>query len=298
MTKEEVFVLSNRLPNRILQGALGAFLSLAFVACSENLTGSLGCPELCQDQSALLRDTTLTGVLVVDTVVTGFPLPSTARDFTLLSQGDDGGHARRLSLRHAGQHLPPSERGRRQQRHAVDSAVIRFVVDTSYGKLVGAASRSTRTTSTRRRRTRCRWRWCRSSARIASSDRPPSPRPASRTRSGIPLDSAVVRAKAQAGARLRVGLRIRGTTQDRLRIAGSAYTPRLTYKVSPDTLVPTDTVFVLSKTPAEDATLASLYAAYPIVVAGRAARADRTACSRSAASPVRAPSSASTSRRS
>ena len=69
MTKEEVFVLSNRLPNRILKGALGAFLSLAFMACGENLTGSLGCPQLCQDQSALLRDTTLTGVLVVDTVV-------------------------------------------------------------------------------------------------------------------------------------------------------------------------------------------------------------------------------------
>jgi hypothetical protein len=90
MTKEEVLVLSNRLPNRILKGALGAFLSLALAACSENLTGSLGCPELCQDQSALLRDTTLTGVLVVDTVVTGFPLQSTARDFTLLSLGADG----------------------------------------------------------------------------------------------------------------------------------------------------------------------------------------------------------------
>jgi len=74
----------------------------------------------------------------------------------------------------------------------------------------------------------------------------------------IPLDSSVVLAKAQAGARLRVGLRIRGTSPDRLRIAGSVYTPRLTFRVSPDTLVATDTAFVQSKTPANDATIASL----------------------------------------
>jgi hypothetical protein len=267
VTKEEVFVLSNRLPNRILQGALGAFLSLAFIACSENLTGSLGCPELCQDQSALLRDTTLSGVIVLDTVATGFPLPSTARDFTLLSQGataDTRVVIRFDTLVNTFRH-PNATVDSNVTR--VDSAAIRFVVDTSYGKLsapltVDAYDVDTTAADSLPLALVPLFRPDRliGSATFLSTSITDTLR--------LPLDSAVVRAKAQAGARLRVGLRIRGTSPDRLRIAGSAFTPRLTYKVSPDTLVPTDTVFALSKTPVEDATLASLYAAYPIIVSG------------------------------
>ena len=46
------------------------------------------CPELCTDQSATLRDTVLTGCVVIDTTFTGFPLLGTSRDLTLVSQGD------------------------------------------------------------------------------------------------------------------------------------------------------------------------------------------------------------------
>jgi hypothetical protein len=267
MTKEEVLVLSNRLPNRILKGALGAFLSLAFVACSENLTGSLGCPELCQDQSALLRDTTLTGVIVVDTVVTGFPLTGTAKDFTLLSQGADGDI--RVVFRF--DTLPNTFRHPNASVDSavtrVDQALVHFVVDTSYGKFsapltVDAYDVDTTAADTLPLALVPLFRPDRliGSATFAST--------AISDTLTIPLDSAVVRTKAQTGARLRVGLRIRGTSQDRLRIAGSVYTPLLTYRVSPDTLVRTDSVFVTSKTPVEDGTLASLFAAYPIVVAG------------------------------
>jgi hypothetical protein len=267
MTKEEVFVLSNRLPNRILKGALGAFLSLAFVACSENLTGSLGCPELCQDQSALLRDTTLTGVLVVDTVVTGFPLQSTAKDFTLLSQGSDGDIRvvfRYDTLMNRFQH-PNASTDSAVTR--VSNALVHFVVDTSYGKLSGPLTVDAYDVDTTAADTLPlalvplfrpdRLIGTATFASIAITDT-----------LQIRIDSSVVLAKAQTGAHLRVGLRIRGTSTDRLRIAGSAYTPLLTYRVSPDTLVPTDSVFVTSRTPAEDATLASLYAAYSITVAG------------------------------
>jgi len=267
MTKEEVFVLSNRLPNRILKGALGAFLSLAFMACGENLTGSLGCPELCQDQSALLRDTTLTGVLVVDTVVTGFPLQSTARDFTLLSKGADGDLRvvfRFDTLVNRFQH-PNAATDSAVTR--VTNALIHFNIDTSYGKLsapitVDAYDVDTTTADTLPLELVPLFRPDRliGSATFASISITDS--------LVIPLDSSVVLAKAQAGARLRVGLRIRGTSPDRLRIAGSVYTPRLTFRVSPDTLVATDTAFVQSKTPANDATIASLFAAYPIVVSG------------------------------
>jgi hypothetical protein len=268
VTKEEVLVLSNRLPNRILKGALGAFLSLAFItACSENLTGSLGCPELCQDQSALLRDTTLTGVLVVDTVVTGFPLQSTARDFTLLSKADSGDL--RVVFR-----FDTLDSTFRHPNASVDSAVsriikplIHFNVDTSYGKLsapitIDAYDVDTTAADSLPQALLPLFRPDRligsaTFASIAITD--------SLT---VPIDSTVVLAKIQAGARLRVGLRIRGTSADRLRINGTDYTPRLTYRVTPDTLVSTDSAFVYSRTPAEDATLASTYAAYQLIAAG------------------------------
>ena len=262
-----MLVLSNRLPNRILKGALGAFLSLAFIACSENLTGSLGCPELCQDQSALLRDTTLTGVLVVDTVVTGFPLQSTAKDFTLLSRADSGDIRvvfRFDTLVNSFRH-PNATTDSAVTR--VSNALVHFTVDTSYGKLKAPITVDAYDVDT-----------------TAADSLPlalvPLFRPdrliGSATYASLAitdtltlqLDSSVVLAKATAGAHLRVGLRIRGTTNDRLHITSGDYTPRLTYRVSPDTLVPTDTIFVTSKTPTQDATLASLYSTYSIVVAG------------------------------
>ena len=255
------------MPNRILKGALGAFLALAFAACSENLTGSLGCPQLCQDQSALLRDTTLTGVIVVDTVVTGFPLQSTAKDFTLLSRGSDGDI--RVVFRY--DTLPNTFRHPNASTDStvtrVSTASIHFVVDTSYGKLSGPLTVDAYDVDTTAADTMPlalvplfrpdRLIGSATFASLAITDT-----------LQIPLDTSVVLAKALAGAHLRVGLQIRGTSPDRLRIAGSAYTPLLTYRVSPDTLVPTDSVFVTSRTPAEDATLASLYAAYSITVAG------------------------------
>ena len=268
MTKEEVLVLSNRLPNWILKGAFGAFLSLALAACSENLTGALGCPELCQDQSALLRDTTLTGVLVVDTVVSGFPVQNAAKDFTLLSQGADG------EIRVVFRFDTLGGETFRHPNASVDSAVTRvldpqihFSVDTSYGKLtapltVDAYDVDTTAADSLTQALVPLFRPDRliGSATFASI--------AITDTLAIPIDTAIVRAKAVAGARLRVGLRIRGTSPDRLRIAGSNYVPRLTYRVTPDTIVPTDTIAVTSRTPSDNAAIASLYSAYAIIVAG------------------------------
>ena len=84
MTTDGVYVL----PERFLRGALGALLLLGFVACTEEVTGSLGCPDLCGDQSATLRDTTLLGVVTLDSALTGYPEFGTSRDFTMMAQGD------------------------------------------------------------------------------------------------------------------------------------------------------------------------------------------------------------------
>ena len=254
------------MPDRILRGALGALLLLGFVACTEAVTGSLGCPELCGDQSATLRDTTLTGTLTLDSTLTGFPQFGATRDFTLIGQGDTADV--RLVIRF--DTLPNTFR---HPNASVDSAITRvdsarlfFVVDTTIGRPKAPVTIEAFDVDTT----------AADSLRLALV---PLFRPnrligtrtfqVSEIRDTLPLpiDNAVVLAKSAAGARLRVGLRVSSTQAVRLRVAGSVYTPRLTFRVSPDTLVPRDTVVLQSKTPAGE-TIATVYAMYPIIVAG------------------------------
>ena len=252
--------------DRIIRGALGALLLLGVVACTEEVTGSLGCPELCTDQSAELRDTTLTGTLTIDSTLVGFPLFGTARDFTMIAQGDTADV--RLVIRF--DTLPNTFR---HPNASVDSAITRidsarivFLVDTTIGRpkapvTIEAFDVDTTAADTLRsalvplfrpdRRIGIR-------TYAVSEIRDTLP---------LPLDSSVVLAKSAAGARLRVGLRVSSTSPVRLRVAGSVFAPRLVFRVSPDTLVRRDTVAFQSNTPAGDP-ISTLYAMYPIVVAG------------------------------
>ena len=254
------------MPDRIVRGALGALLLLIVGACSEQVTGSLGCPQLCGDQSATLRDTTLTGTLSVDSTLTGFPLFGTARDFTLITQGDSADV--RLVMRFdtlPNTFLHPNASADSAVTR-VDSSRIVFVVDTSIGRPTEAITLEAFDVDT-----------------TAPDSLPlallPLFRPDRligsvvyqpievRDTLYLPIDTGVVRRKAAAGARLRVGLRLRSIGTARLRVAGSFATPRLTFRVSPDTLVLKDTVPINSKTPAgED--IATAYAMYPVIVAG------------------------------
>ena len=252
--------------DRIIRGALGALLLLGVVACTEEVTGSLGCPELCKDQSAELRDTTLTGTLTIDSTLVGFPLFGTARDFTLIAQGDTADV--RLVIRF--DTLPNTFR---HPNASVDSAITRidsarivFFVDTTIGRPKAPVTIEAFDVDT-------------TAADSLRSALVPLFRPDRRI--GIrtytvselrdtlplPLDSSVVLAKSAAGARLRIGLRVSSTAPVRLRVAGSVFAPRLIFRVSPDTLVRRDTVVLQSKTPADDP-ISTLYAMYPIVVAG------------------------------
>jgi hypothetical protein len=254
------------LPDRILRGAFGALLLLGFIACTESVTGSLGCPQLCGDQSATLRDTTLTGIVTTDSVLTGYPEFGETRDFTMISQGDTADV--RVVIRF--DTLPNTFR---HPNSSVDSAVTRvdsarifFVVDTSIGKPTAPVTIDAFDVDT-------------TAADTLRSALVPLFRPdrliGSRTYEvaeirdtlPLPISNAVVLAKATAGARLRVGLRVRSTGTVRLKISGSAYSPRLTFRVTPDTLVNRDTVLLQSFTP-KDEPVATVYALYPIVVAG------------------------------
>jgi hypothetical protein len=250
----------------MIRGALGALLLLGVVACTEEVTGTLGCPELCADQTADLRDTTLTGMLALDSTLTGYPEFGTSRDFTMIAQGDTSDV--RLVIRF--DTLPNTFRhpnaGVDSAVTRVDSARIIVVVDTTIGRPKAPVTIEAFDVDTT----------AADSLRLALVPLfRPDRRIGSRTYTvseirdtlPLPIDTAVVRTKALAGARLRVGLRISSTATVRLRVSGSLFTPRLVYRVSPDTLVRPDTVILQSKTPPNDP-IANVYAMYPIVVAG------------------------------
>lgn len=254
------------LPDRILRGALGALLLLGFVGCTEQFTSSLGCPNLCADQSADLRDTTLTGIVTQDSTLAGYPKFGTVRDFVLIAQGDTADV--RLVMRF--DTLPNTFSHPNATADSaitrVDSARITFVVDTSIGRPKAPVTIEAFDVDT-------------TAADSAFSALLPLFRPDRRIGSRtfevaeirdtlpLPINNAVVLAKATAGARLRVGLRITSTQSVRLAVIGSFFVPRLTFRVSPDTLVKKDTVPIQSNTPAgED--IATLYAMYPVVAAG------------------------------
>jgi hypothetical protein len=255
------------LPDRILRGALGAFLLVLSAACSENVTGSLGCPQLCGDQSATLLDTTLTGVLVLDSAITGFPLAGAARDFTLISQGDSADV--RLVVRF--DTLPSTFR---HPNATVDSAIVRVdsarvtvVVDTSIGRPTAPITVEMFDVDTTLADTlpRTLIPLFRPDRLIGTTTFQPAD---IRDTLRLPVNNDVVLSKLTAGKRVRLGLVVRSTQTAKLRVVGSFFQPRLTFRVSPDTLVRPDTVGLLSKTPADNPTLASVYAMYPIQVAG------------------------------
>ena len=262
MTTDGVYVLFDR----ILRGALGALLLLGSTACTEELTGSLGCPELCGDQSATLRDTTLVAVVVLDSTLTGYPQFGATRDFTMLAQGDTADV--RLVIRF--DTLPNTFRhpnaGVDSAVTRVDSARIFVVVDTTIGRPKAAVTIDMFDVDT-------------TAADSLTGALVPLFRPDRligtrtfevaeiRDTLPLPISNAVVLAKATAGARLRVGLRISSTQSTKLRVIGSFYAPRLTFRVTPDTLVNKDTVLLQSKTPVGES-IANVYAMYPIVVSG------------------------------
>jgi len=252
--------------DRIHRSVLGALLLLGSVACTEQVTGSLGCPELCSDQSATLKDTTLLGVLAVDSVLTGYPQFGTSRDFTMIAQGDTADV--RLVIRF--DTIPNTFR---HPNAAADSAVTRvdsarmfIVVDTTIGRPKVPVTIDAFDVDT-------------TAADSLTLALVPLFRPdrliGSRTFEvaeirdtlPIPISNAVLLAKLTAGKHLRVGLRISASQTSRLRVVGSVFAPRLTYRVTPDTLVHPDTVVLNSLTPAGDP-LATVYAMYPIVVSG------------------------------
>ena len=206
-------------PDRIVRGALGIALLLSLGACSEQVTSSLGCPELCSDQSATLRDTVLTEAVVFDTTLTGYPLLGTTRDVSLVNRGDTADVrvvARFDTL--PSRFVPPAPQPDSSITF-VDSATMIFVIDTAFVRptsaiTIDAFDVDTTAADTNRAALVPLFRPDRL---IGSTTFQPAQL---RDTLRLQLDNAALLAKIQANARLRVGLKIRDGSFPTLRIAG------------------------------------------------------------------------------
>ena len=262
-TTDGVYVVSDR----FRRGALGAALLLALGACSENVTSSLACPELCTDQSAQLKDTLLTATVVLDTTFNGFPLLGETRDIALVARGDTADVriiARFDTLPNRYTPLTPQPDSLISR---VDSATLLFRVDTIFQKptvpvTIDAFDVDTTAADTVPTTLLPLFRADRliGSATYAVADVKDTLR--------LPISDATVLAKLRNGARLRIGLRMRAAQSQTLLVLGNAFAPRLRFRVAADTTIPPDTVFLTSKTPASEQSIATSLLFYPLKAAG------------------------------
>lgn len=252
----------------ISRGALGAAL-LVSLGCSEQVTSSIACPDLCTDQSATLRDTVLTGALVLDTTFSGFPLLGETRDLPLVARGDTADVriiARFDTL--PSTFVPPAPQPDSLIAF-VDSAAYLFSVDTNFHKptipvTIDAFDVDTTAADTVPTTLLPLFRDDRliGSATYLPADVKDTLR--------LPLDKDALLAKIRAHARLRIGLRMRtpqGYTATLL-VNGSQFQPRVRFRVSADTTVKPDTIFPSSHTPVGEPSIASSLLFYPLHAAG------------------------------
>jgi len=248
---------------------LSALLLVGTLAgCKEQISGNLGCPELCTDESAEVRDTVLVGSIVIDSTLIGFPRPGEDRDITMWNNVDTADVriiARFDSLPINYQVIGASSDSLIRR---VDSAALIFTVDTLRQKAtlpitVDAYDVDTTAADSV---TSALFPLFRPDRLIGSQTFTAADFKADTLR--LALDNAALFAKIKDTLRLRVGLRVRGQGAARLRIAANSFFPRIRMRVAADTSIKPDTVAPRSKSPAADATLQGLYSYYKIVGAG------------------------------
>ena len=245
--------------DRIFRGALGAALIALLAGCSEQVTSSAGCPELCTSQSRQLRDTMLVGSVVQDSTLTGFPPFGSTSSITIVSRGDTA------DVRAVARYdtLPILKTGG-DTITVVDSAHLRFAIDTIAAHPMGPVQIDAFDVDTTAddvgaviplfRPDRLLGSKTYTRAQLADTLQ-------------LPLDNGVVLAKIRGGRRLRIGLRVNPSTPGQLRLDASKMVPIVRFRPSTDTTVAYDTVGLRSTTPSDPATASALLL-YPVVVSG------------------------------
>jgi hypothetical protein len=254
-------------PDRIFRGALGAALFLVLGACSENVTNSLGCPSLCTDQSATLRDTVLAGAVVFDSTVTGFPLLGVSRELSLVARGDTADVRVIARFDTLPRTYVPTTAQADSLIKRVDSATLIFRIDTTFVKptiplTIEAYDVDTTAADTVPRTLLPLFR---PDKLIGSQTYQVS---ALKDTLRLPLNNAILLQKVTNNQRLRIGLKLSAASSATLRVSATVFSPIVRFRVSADTAVKSDTVLLRSKTPTNDAPIASSLALYPLIAKG------------------------------
>ena len=252
---------------RLRVAALLIFAGMAG-ACTENLDTSAGCPLLCPDQGGQIETITLDPV-VLDTTVSALTGQGTESSLLLATRGDtiDSRAVIRFDT-------IPSRFRRLASDTAttpittVDSAIIRFRVDTAGGKIPGPVTIDAFDVDTDAADSLIA-----PVAALFRDDRLIASRTylQSELKDTVSFPIPAQAILARRGARLRVGLRARSTSSVQLRIVsqeGAADPTRLSFRVSADTAVRPIVLSPYSSTPAGQSAVAASLADYTLLVKG------------------------------
>ena len=243
-----------------------AGIALAAGACSEKLDNTVGCPELCPNQGIEVINVTIDPV-IMDTTVDA-DAPFAAEPFMLLASRGDTLDSR-VVIRFDS--LP--QRYRRVAAETtttaittVDSAHLQLRLELSERQMAGPVTVSAYDMDTSGDDTSVAVL-----APLFSSDRLIGSQSFAsadlKDTVRVPLSNAAVLAKAQANARLRIGLRITtGTGQFHIRSVDAGTPAVLSFRVSADTAIKPLTFTPFSKTPTDSVSLQLLLADFQLVV--------------------------------
>ena len=253
-------------PNRrAWRVALVAAAAATLGACNEHLDAGSACPSLCPGLSVPIKDTVLTPILEFDTTLVGYPSIGTEEGIPLASRGDTldvRGVIRFDSLIRV--FALPGDTARSVSQ--VDSAFVRMRLNLTQSRLPSSVTfelydvdtiaddGNTAAVLALFRPGRLITSLTRTRAEITDSLR-------------FPLSSAWLLKKIQAGANVRLGLRLVGSGPVSLRVHSveTGLNAEVRYRVSPDTAVRQVVVSPYSKTPVEPPTLANDFRDYAVV---------------------------------
>jgi hypothetical protein len=252
--------------------AAAAAIAIAFGACDEQINGGGACPALCPGQQAQLRDTTFFAI-ALDTSIAGFPAVGSEEVFFVATMGDTLETAAVIRF----DSLPTVFRRTTSTTDstimAVDSAYLRLTIltgdtlglattlDVYDVDLDGAEEADPMSVAS-----------AFTAGRLIGSRTIPAD--SLRDSVLVPIDNAKLFARIQEAdasrRRMRLGVKIRDGGARKIRITSSngGALSQIVFRPSIDTSVPKLIVVNLSKTPADEAIIASDFIDYQVVLKG------------------------------
>lgn len=253
---------------------LPATLALAAVACNEKLDGTAGCPLTCVDQSAQIQTVDLDAVTTATTVLGGLGLGTTQR-MLLASRGDtlDTRVIIRFDSLPATSAVSATDSTTASSFQYADSVYLHLQVDSAAAKLTVPATISVYDvdTSAVNDTSAAVLQTLFTPARLVASTQVAAGKLADSV--SIRLPNAFLVNKAQAHARVRLGLQVTASQSVSVRVASSEtpFGPKITLRNFPDTAAHKPLVLApYSATPPDNKSIATNLSDFTVVVKGTA----------------------------